>query len=245
MRKNFEIRMSGFQTVVTDVEGAVEIMKELWKKHPSNTIYVNDMWVGCVRNDDGKWHIEMRDAEMNLVAGYVMGKIKRGFDKAIADVLEKGFNNMFNNNNNNNNNMEENNMSNEMVNNVDLFNVYVKDVLVNEYNNACDSTIDACFDSENEYECGGFNYDYDIRKMWVDYCTNVIDVYDMDRDDLYNYYDENSDMFISVDDLDEVVDGFENTDDVGNGECLIWVKNPCYIAEINDTPCLDDSVINK
>lgn len=94
MAQNFEIRMNGMETAnVKSINDAVDVMMMMWKKHPSNTIYVNDMWVGCGRNDDGKWHIEMRDAEMNLIAGYVMGKIKRGFDKAIADVLEKGFNN--------------------------------------------------------------------------------------------------------------------------------------------------------
>ena len=104
MAKNFEIRMNGMETVnVNTVDDAVDVMMMMWEKHPSNTIFVNDMWVGCGRDEYGKWHIEMRDAEMNFVKSYEMGKIKRGMDKAIADVLNWGFD-MFNNN------MEENNM---------------------------------------------------------------------------------------------------------------------------------------
>ena len=148
-------------------------------------------------------------------------------------------------NNELNNNMEENNMSNEMVNNVDLFNVYVKDVLVNEYIDAVSSAedfADAYGDDcvENQYICGAMNYEYDIRQIWADWCweNNV-----MNHSDAYKYYDDNRDMFICEDDLDDIVSGLDGTDDVGDGECLVWVRNPYYVEQEqveNDSPCLDD-----
>lgn len=148
-------------------------------------------------------------------------------------------------NNELNNNMEENNMNTEMMNAlVNDFNDYVVSKVKTDYKNAVDSTIDAYsevfVDGESEYVCGGFEYDYDIRKMWVDYVLNEREVYDISKNDLYDYYDEDMDDFISVADLDNIVERFENSDDVSYGECLIWVKNPHYNAEINDTPYLDD-----
>lgn len=147
-------------------------------------------------------------------------------------------------NNELNNNMEENNMV-DMVNEIDLFNVYVKQMLLNEYDNAvssaedfADTYGDDCV--ENEYICGSLDYDYDIRKMWADWCWEN-DV--LSRDDAYKYYDDNSDMFICEDDLDNIVEGLDGTDDVGNGECLVWVKNPYYVEQEqveNDSPYLDD-----
>lgn len=147
-------------------------------------------------------------------------------------------------NNELNNNMEENNMV-DMVNEIDLFNVFVKQMLMDEYNDAVSSAndfADAYGDDcvENQYISGGMDYDYDIRQMWADWCWKN-DV--MSRDDAYKYYDANRDMFICEDDMDEIVEGFDGTDDVGDGECLIWVRNPYYVEQEqveNDSPYLDD-----
>jgi hypothetical protein len=148
------------------------------------------------------------------------------------------------------NDMEENNMV-DMVNNVDMFNGYIMDdVLVKDFNYAVESAEVLAneygdFEYENEHFCGGFDYDYDIREMWAVWAWKN-DV--MSRDDAYKYYDANRDMFINEDDLCECVYGFEDTYGVGIddnccGSCLIWVKNPYYVAEDaveNDAPCLDE-----
>ena len=76
--------------------------------------------------------------------------------------------------------------------------------------------------------------------MWADWCWKN-DV--MSRDAAYKYYDANRDMFISMEDIDKLVEGLDGTDDVGDGECLVWVRNPYYVEQEqvkNDSPCLDD-----
>lgn len=157
----------------------------------------------------------------------------------VKDVIDVYTNNMVNNN------MEENKM-NDMVNNVDMFNGYIMDdVLVKDFYYAVESAEVFANEygdtfAENEHICGDFDYDYDIRQMWADWCWKN-DV--MSRDDAYKYYDSNRDMFICEDDLDDIVEGFDGTEDVGDGECLVWVSNPYYVAEDmvkNDTPCLDE-----
>lgn len=160
----------------------------------------------------------------------------------VDDVMAVYTNNMVNNN------MEENNMV-DMVNNVGMFNVYVKIVLVEDFKNAVDTAEDFANEYgdtlvENEHICGDFEYDYDIRDMWADWCWEN-DV--MSRDAAYKYYDANGDMFIDEDDLCECVYEFEDTYGVGIednccGSCLIWVFNPYYVSEDavkNDSPCLE------
>lgn len=158
----------------------------------------------------------------------------------VKDVIDVYTNNMVNSNNN----MEENNM-NDMANSVEMFNEFIKDMLLNEYNDVVNSADnfahdlgDECVD--DEYVCGRMIYDYDIRKMWADWCWKN-DV--MNHNDAYKYYDDNNDMFICEDTLDDIVEGLDGTDDVGYGECLVWVKNPYYVDKDvvkNDTPCLDE-----
>lgn len=216
-----------------NVDDVVDYVVMMMKKHPNRAIYVNDMGIRLEMRFDGKISVVLRDSDMNLISASAMGKIKRGMDKAIAYVMESV-----------NKNMEENNMV-DMVNEVDLFNVYVKNVLLNDYIDAVSSAenfADAYGEDcvENEYVCGGMDYDYNIRQMWMEWCFKN-DV--MSRNDAYKYYDSNRDMFICEDDMDEVVEGFDGTEDVGDGECLVWVKNPYYVAEDvvkNDAPCLDE-----
>lgn len=236
MTKNFsnvmdyKVVANNVVKMFNNVDDVVDYVVMMMKKYPNNAIYVNDMGIRLERDADGKIGVVLRDSEFNLIRGYVMGKIKRGMDKAVAYVMESV------------NNMEENNME---ENNVEMFNDYVKVVLLNEYNDAVSSAedfADAYGDDcvENEYICGGMEYDFDIRKVWADWCWEN-DV--MSRNDAYKYYDENSDMFICEDDLDDIVEGLDGTDDVGDGSCLVWVKNPYYVEQEqveNDSPCLDD-----
>lgn len=158
----------------------------------------------------------------------------------VKDVIDVYTNNMVNNNE-----MEDNDMV-DMVNNIDMFNGYIMDdVLVKDFYYAVESAEVFANEygdtfAENEHICGDFDYDYDIRQMWADWCWEN-DV--MSRDDAYKYYDSNRDMFICEDDLDDIVEGFDGTEDVGDGECLVWVKNPYYVEQEqveNESPYLDD-----
>lgn len=237
MAKNFsnvmdyKVVANNVVKMFNNVDDVVDYVVMMMKKHPNNAVYVNDMGIRLEKELDGKIGVALRDSEFNLIRGYVMGKIKRGMDKAVAYVMESV-----------NNNMEENNM-NDMANSVEMFNEFIKDMLLNEYNDVVNSADnfahdygDECVD--DEYVCGRMIYDYDIRKMWADWCWKN-DV--MNHNDAYKYYDDNNDMFICEDTLDDIVEGLDGTDDVGYGECLVWVVNPFYVEQDmvkNDAPCL-------
>ena len=218
-----------------NVDDVVDYVVMMFKKHPNNAVYVNGFRLTLERTKDYKWSVVLVDADKEWVAGYVMGKIKRGLADAVAYCVSRI---------EINNNMEENNMV-DMVNEIDLFNVYVKDMLVNEYNDSVSTAedfADAYGDTfaEQEYLCGSMEYVYNIRQMWVVWCWKN-DV--MSRDDAYKYYDSNRDMFICEDDLDDIVEGFDGTEDVGDGSCLLWAKNPYYVEQEqveNSSPCLND-----
>lgn len=70
-----------------NVDDVVDYVVMMMKKHPNNAVYVNDMGIRLERELDGKISVVLRDSNMNLIRGYVMGKIKRGMDKAVAYVL--------------------------------------------------------------------------------------------------------------------------------------------------------------
>lgn len=142
------------------------------------------------------------------------------------------------------NKMEENDMANDMKKSVERFNEVMKQYVMEDYNDVVNSADnfahdygDECVD--DEYVCGRMEYDYDIREMWADWAWHgdVVETFN----DARKFYDENKDMFISMDDLDAYVNGLDGTDDVGYGECLVWVRNPYYVEQDmvkNDAPCL-------
>ena len=70
-----------------NVDDVVDYVVMMMKKHPNNAVYVNDMGIRLEKELDGKISVVLRDSDMNLIRGYVMGKIKRGMDKAVAYVL--------------------------------------------------------------------------------------------------------------------------------------------------------------
>ena len=119
-----------------------------------------------------------------------------------------------------------------VANKVNEFRKEMMDYVMMDYNDAISSVngfVNEYGDDfiENKYLCGTMMYDYDIRKMWADWawCGDVCQTFD----DAYSFYDDNKDMFISMEDIDDFVRGLDGTDDVGDGECLVWVKNPYYV----------------
>ena len=265
MAKNFNFEMvNGFRGTMNNVNEIAQLVKaELL--NTSNVVVVNGFRfsIGGVNGYDGyALYVETTDGNPNpfdrkcyVHKIYHLGKIRRGIDKYVADFLVLNTElDMYNTpmfvwedgkmvKYVELNNMERNNM-NDMANSVEMFNEFIKDMLLNEYNDVVDSADnfahdygDECVD--DEYVCGRMVYDYDIRKMWADWCWKN-DV--MNHNDAYKYYDDNNDMFICEDTLDDIVEGLDGTDDVGYGECLVWVKNPYYVEQDivkNDSPCLD------
>ena len=94
MTKNFS-NVMGYKVVANNVvkmfnnvDDVVDYVVMMMKKYPNNAIYVNDMGIRLERDADGKIGVVLRDSDMNMIRGYVMGKIKRGMDKAVAYVME-------------------------------------------------------------------------------------------------------------------------------------------------------------
>lgn len=163
----------------------------------------------------------------------------------IKDVIDVYTNNLVNNKENNNK-MEDNNMANDVMNIEEMvldFNDYVLNTLMNDYENVVGEAEVYAEDygeyyTESQHLSVTMEYDYDIEKMWVNWAWGN-DV--MKINDAYDYYRANMDRFITNEELDAVLEGLDGTDDVGYGECLVWVVNPFYVAEDmvkNDAPCL-------
>lgn len=109
---NYSNDVMGYKVVANNevkmfnnVDDVVDYVVMMMKKHPNNAVYVNNMGIRLERELDGKISVVLRDSDMNLIRGYVMGKIKRGMDKAVAYVMESVVVN----------NMEENNMVDRVV----------------------------------------------------------------------------------------------------------------------------------
>ena len=168
MNRDFNFEMAnGFRGTMNNVNDIAQLVKsELL--NTSNVVRVNGFRfsIGGVDGYGYTLYVERFDDNPNPLDRkcyvhqfYYLGKIRRGIDKCVADFLtlnaEYGMYNTpmfvwedgkmvkyveFNND------MEENNM-NDMANNVGMFNVYVKDVLVEDFKNAVESAEDFA----NEY----------------------------------------------------------------------------------------------
>ena len=214
----------------------------MMKKYPSDAIYVNDKGIRFEMGIDGKWSVVLRDENMNVIAGFVLGKIKRGLRNAVAHVL--GY-------------IEVNEENDEVdMENLVLgacgFNEYMEGKLVEDFKSELEKIKEDAEDfedSENEHYCGDFNYEYDIEQEWIDFAGG----FGVGGDDAYNFYIENIEIFVDEDDLCQWVYEFEETYGVGIddnccGSCLVYVKNPYYVAENvakNDAPCLDGYDIDR
>lgn len=99
-----------------------------------------------------------------------------------------------------------------------------------------------------EHVCGGFNYERDYEHEWVEFYNEngnggINHAYEIFRNaPSFTYVD-----FFNEDDACDLV--YELADEYGVGvddncceNCLVWVKNPYYVAEVEDAPILDDDV---
>jgi hypothetical protein len=129
------------------------------------------------------------------------------------------------------------------------FNDYVLNTLMTDYEDAVGEA-EVYAEDYGEYYTEvphlsvTMEYDYTIKYMWANwaYRNNVMEV-----NDAVEYYNANVDRFITNEELDAVLEGLDGTDDVGNGECLVWAKNPYYVEqeqEVCDAPELDEIIEN-
>lgn len=241
MAKNFsnvmdyKVVANNVVKMFNNVDDVVDYVVMMMKKHPNNAVYVNDMGIRLEKELDGKIGVALRDSDMNLIRGYVMGKIKRGMDKAVAYVMDYVVVN------NNMNDMEKNM---EMI-VLTEFNDYVKQMLMNDFEIAIDDaedSADAFGDEENEHYCSSFDLnDYDVRNLWTDWAVDNINI---GRDDAIAFYDANWELFMDVEDMYDFLNNFYGhyIDTEDDGVVLFWVENPNYVEQEqvkNNPPCLD------
>ena len=268
MKKNFDFELvNGFMGTMNNVNDVAQLVKaELL--NTNNVVIVNGFrfsiggaegaegYALYVETMDEKLPIGVRKTYVHKI--YHLGKIRRGIDKYVADFLtlnaELGMYNtpMFVWENGKMvkyvelNDMEENNMNNEMKEIMDVlvwdFYNYVKDDINNRFYDDLENFVEnyhMCADTENEYVCFTFDWDVDVEMAWREYAWEQ----GYRVDDAIDYYRANKDKFIDADDICEYMYELGDMYGVGIddnccGDCLVWVKNPCYVAEINDAPCL-------
>ena len=101
---------------------------------------------------------------------------------------------------------------------------------------------------ENEYVCGGFNYERDYEHEWVEFynengnggINHAYEIFRNASDFTYvDFFNEDSacDLVYELGDTYGV-----GVDDNSWGECLLWVKNPYYNTPKNNAPILDNDI---
>ena len=271
MKRAFEIRLvSGYTTVMNNVNEVAQFVKNVLLT-TNYVVKVNGFEFRVYRtgvdgyvlevgtSDDGKAYVYQR---------YVLGKIRRGIDKYVENFLV--LNTEFGEyktpkfvwedgklvyiktevQNVADEVVEENDEMLDMENHVlgaYGFNEYMEGKLVEDFEIELDATKECAEiygDTENEHYLSWFYYEYDIEQEWIDFA----DSFGISADVAYKFYRENREIFIDEDDLNQWVYGFEDTYGVGIddnccGSCMVWVKNPNYVAEDapkNDAPCLNN-----
>lgn len=231
----------GFNTldeVIAGVEG-------MMKKYPSDAIHVNGKGIRFekIKGLEDKWSVILRDENMEMIAGFALGKIKRGLRSALAHVL--GYIEV-----NEENEVEENEYD-VIENLVDGFNKEIEEMIDGIYNETCVNAVynaEICNDTENEYVCAFMNWDIDIEDRWYIYVEEWAG--DEYLDVAMKYYNDWENRRIYDEDgiCEYVGNAYgEYIEDNCCGSCLVYVKNPYYVAEDspkNDAPCLDEIVEN-
>lgn len=269
MERGFEIRLvSGYTTVMNNVNEVAQFVKnELLTTN--YVVKVNDFEFRVYRPGDEGYVLEVGTSDKGKVYVhriYHLGKIRRGIAKYVEEFLV--CNTEFGDYNTPRFVWENGKMvayKAEVKNDADVvveenddvdmenlvlgacgFNEYMEGKLVEDFEEFVDGLKE--FVEENgvilNEECwGNFDYEYDIEQEWVDFA----DGFGISADVAYKFYRENREIFIDEDDLNQWVYGFEDTYGVGIednccGSCMVWVKNPNYVAEDapkNDAPCLN------
>lgn len=84
---NYNVVVRNYGEGFDTLDDAIDYVVMMMKKYPGDAIYVNGMGIRFEKKLDGKWGVALRDYDFKLIAGYVMGKIKRGLRDAVAHVL--------------------------------------------------------------------------------------------------------------------------------------------------------------
>ena len=133
---------------------------------------------------------------------------------------------------------------------IDMFNMYMQGRVCEDFDALVMDLQESDSDTENEYIYSMFDWDYDIEDEWLRYITNMDDL-NISHNYALEFYRENQEEFIGLDDICEWVDDFEDDeegigiDDNCCGSCLVYVKNPNWVNENaikNDTPMLDEEI---
>lgn len=227
----------GFNTldeVIAGVEG-------MMKKYPNDAIHVNGKGIRFekIKGLDDKWSVILRDENMEMIAGFALGKIKRGLRNALAHVL--GYIEV-----NEENEVVEENEYDVIENLVEGFNEKIENIIDGIYNETCESAVyDAKIfnDTESEYVFATMDWDIDILSIWLDHVEQWVGDEYLDVAERY-YNDWENRRIYDADGICEYVGNAygDYIEDNCCGSCLVWVKNPYYVAEDvakNDAPCLD------
>ena len=132
-----------------NVDDVVDYVVMMFKKHPNNAVYVNGFRLTLERTKDYKWSVILRDENMEMIAGFVLGKIKRGLRNALAHVL--GYIEV-----NEENEVVEENEYDVIENLVEVFNEKIENIIDGIWNETCENAVfnaEICNDTENEYVC--------------------------------------------------------------------------------------------
>lgn len=107
-----------------------------------------------------------------------------------------------------------------------MFNEYLESVIQERYEECMDSLRDFAEQYEeldNPFAILDFNFD--LEDEWVDYVCNALE---WTREDALSIYRSESGLNIYDDDdiCQYIYDNYDNVDDVGCGDCLVYLKSP-------------------
>ena len=270
MKKNFEIRLvGGYTTEMNNVNEVAQFVKnELLTNN--YMVKVNEFEFRLTGGHDGYDGYVLEVGITNKGKLYVhmlygLGKIRRGIGKYVEDFLvlntEYGVYNtpkyvwengeLISYKAEVNEVEEQENEYDVIENLVDGFNKEIEEMIDGIYNETCESAVyDAKIfnDTENEYVCATMDWDIDIESIWLDHVEQWAGDEYLDVAERY-YNDWENRRIYDEDGICEYVGNAygDYIEDNCCGSCLVYVKNPYYVAEDspkNDAPCLDEIIEN-
>ena len=206
---------------INGVGGCIDLEKNL---NSGNYMLMNKGEVVCEFNFN-----RMAGTNVNRVVGAVMSEIERIVESAKEQVVE-----------------QENEDIDYLV---SIFNEKMAEDITKDFESTLQTIAEYGDTSgENEYVCGGFNYERDYEHEWVEFYNEngnggINHAYEIFRNASdFTYVD-----FFNEDSACDLVYELGDTYGVGVednswGECNVWVKNPYYVAEVENAPCLDNDI---
>jgi hypothetical protein len=273
MKKNFEIRLvGGYTTEMNNVNEVAQFVKnELLTNN--YMVKVNEFEFRLTGGHDGYDGYVLEVGITNKGKLYVhmlygLGKIRRGIGRYVEDFLvlnteygvyntpkyvwENGELISYKAEVNEENEVVEENEYDVVENLVEGFNEKIENIIDGIWNETCENAVfnaEICNDTENEYVCATMDWDIDIESIWLDYVEQWAGDEYLDVAERY-YNDWENRRIYDEDGICEYVGNAygDYIEDNCCGSCLVYVKNPYYVAEDspkNDAPCLDEDDIDR